>query len=128
MQPSVALSSMESEYMAASAAAQEAMWMNRLLQQLGFKTSRPITLYEDNKAAIFFADHPGDYRRSKHIDTLRYFVWEAVTNGEIELVYVNTEDQPADWWDDEGVTTCSASEVSGQLSVTLCVSVNLWSD
>jgi hypothetical protein len=51
MQPSVALSSMESEYMAASAAAQEAMWMNRLLQQLGFKTSQPITLYEDNKAA-----------------------------------------------------------------------------
>ena len=38
MQPSVALSSMESEYMAASAAAQEAMWMNRLLEQLGFKT------------------------------------------------------------------------------------------
>jgi uncharacterized protein YutE (UPF0331/DUF86 family) len=26
--------------MAASAAAQEAMWMNRLLQQLGFKTSQ----------------------------------------------------------------------------------------
>ena len=63
MQPSVALSSMESEYMTASAAAQEAMWMNRLLQQLGFKASRPITLYKDNKAAILFADHPGDHRR-----------------------------------------------------------------
>jgi len=96
MQPSVALSSMESEYMAASAAAQEAMWMNRLLQQLGFKTSKPITLFEDNKAAILFADHPGDHRRSKHIDTRSYFVREAVTNGEIELVYVNTEDQLAD--------------------------------
>ena len=96
MQPSVALSSTESEYMAASAAAQEAMWMNRLLQQLGFKTSKPITLYEDNKAAILFVDHPSDHRRSKHIDTRRYFVREAVTNGEIELVYVNTEDQLAD--------------------------------
>ena len=96
MQPSAALSSMKSEYMAVSAAAQEAMWMNRLLQQLGFKTSQPITLYEDNKAAILFADHPGDHRRSKHIDTRCYFVREAVTNGEIELVYVNTEDQLAD--------------------------------
>jgi hypothetical protein len=38
MQSSVALPSIESEYMAASAAAHEAMWMNRLLQQLGFKT------------------------------------------------------------------------------------------
>ena len=36
MQTSVALSSMEVEYMAASAAAQEAMWLNRLLHQLGF--------------------------------------------------------------------------------------------
>ena len=59
-------------------------------------TSRPITLYEDNKAAILFADHPGDHRRLKHIDTRRYFVRESVTNGEIELVYVNTEDQLAD--------------------------------
>ena len=33
MKTSVALSSMESEYMAASAAAQEALWLNRLLQQ-----------------------------------------------------------------------------------------------
>ena len=59
------------------------------------------------------ADHPGDHRRSKHIDTRRYFVREAVTNGEIELVYVNTEDQLADGMTDEGVTTCSTSEVSG---------------
>jgi Reverse transcriptase (RNA-dependent DNA polymerase) len=92
MQPSVALSSMESEYMVASAATQEAMWMNRI----GFKTSKPITLCEDNKAAILFANHPGDHRRSKHIDTRRYFVGKDVTNGEIELVYVNTEDQQAD--------------------------------
>ena len=67
MQTSVALSSMESEYMAASAAAEEALWLNRLLQQLGLHTPNPTVLYEDNKAAILFADHPSDYRRSKHI-------------------------------------------------------------
>ena len=43
MQPSVAPSSVESEYMAASAAAHEAMWPNQLLQQLGLKTSHSIT-------------------------------------------------------------------------------------
>ena len=71
LQSSVALSSMEAEYMAASAATQEAMWLNRLLQQLGFKTPRPTKIFEDNKAAILFSDHPGDHRRSKHIDTRR---------------------------------------------------------
>ena len=38
MQTSVALSGMKSEYVAASAAAQEALWRNRLLQQLGLRT------------------------------------------------------------------------------------------
>ena len=52
MQTSVALSSMESEYMAASAAAQEAIWLNRLLEELGFRIPNPVTIYEDNKAAI----------------------------------------------------------------------------
>ena len=54
------LSSMEAEYMAASAATQEAMWLNRLLHQLGFRSPRPTVLYEDNKADFLFADHPGD--------------------------------------------------------------------
>ena len=85
MQTSVALSSMESEYMTASAAAQEALWLNRLLQQLGLRTPTPTVLYEDNKAAILFADHPGDHRRSKHIDTRRHFVRETVVNGEIAV-------------------------------------------
>ena len=96
MQTSVALSSMESEYMAASAAAQEALWLNRLLQQLGLRTPTPTVLYEDNKAAILFADHPGDHRRSKHIDTRRHFVRETVVNGEIALVYIPTAEQQAD--------------------------------
>ena len=69
MKTSVALSSIESEYMAASAAAQEAIWLNRLLEEMGFHSKKPIILYEDNKAAILFSDHPGDHRRSKHIDT-----------------------------------------------------------
>ena len=65
MQTSAALSSMESEYMAASTAAQEAIWLNRLLEELGFRMPKPITIYEDNKAAILFSDQPGDHRRSK---------------------------------------------------------------
>ena len=97
MQTSEALSSMESEYMAASAAAQEALWLNRLLQQLGLYTPTPTVLYKGNKAAILFADHPaGDHRRSKHIDTRRHFVRETVVNGEILLVYIPTAEQQAD--------------------------------
>ena len=72
---------MEAEYMAASAATQEALWQARLLQQLGMRVDLPITLYEDNKSAIMFADHPGDHRTTKHIDTKVIFAREAQTNG-----------------------------------------------
>jgi hypothetical protein len=96
MQTTVALSSMEAEYMAASAATQEALWQARLLQQLGMRIELPIILYEDNKSAIMFADHPGDHRTTKHIDTKTNFAREAQTNGYIKLVYVPTAEQLAD--------------------------------
>ena len=43
MQTTVALSSMEAEYMADSAATQEALCQARLLQQLGMRVDLPIT-------------------------------------------------------------------------------------
>ena len=96
MQTTVALSSMEAEYMAASVATQETLWQVRLLQQLGMQVDLPITLYEDNKSAIMFADHSGDHRTTKHIDTKVNFAREAQTNGFIKFVYVPTAEQLAD--------------------------------
>jgi hypothetical protein len=96
MQTTVALSSMEAEYMAASAATREVPWQARLLQQLGMRIELPIILYEDNKSAIMFADHPGDHRTTNHIDTKTNIAREAQTNGYIKLIYVPTAEQLAD--------------------------------
>ena len=96
IQISDTLSSMESEFMAASAVAQEAIWLNRLLKELGFLMPKPTIICKDNNAAIIFSDHPEDHRRSKHIDTRKYFIREAVINGEIKLEYIPTLDQLAD--------------------------------
>ena len=96
MQSTVALSSMEAEYMAASAATQEALWQARLLQQLGMRIELTIILYEDNKSAIMFADHPGDHQTTKHIDTNTNFARETQTNGYLKLVYVPMAEQLAD--------------------------------
>jgi hypothetical protein len=108
--------SMESEYMAATSASQEqAIWLNRLLEEMGFRSKKPIILYEDNKAAsILFSDHPGDHRRSKHIDTRKYFLRDAVINGEFKLEYINTTEQLAD-----GLTKALTQQC-------LCVLFNLY--
>ena len=96
MQTSDALSSMKDEYLAASAATQEAMWQARLLEQMGMRNDLPIKLYEDNKSAMMFTVHPGDHRTTKHIDTRKEFARDARNQGIIEMVFVPTAEQLAD--------------------------------
>ena len=48
-QETVALSTMEAEYMAAATATQEAFWLRFLLEEMGLNVATPIVLREDNK-------------------------------------------------------------------------------
>ena len=95
MQNSVALSSMEAEYMAASAATQEAMWQARLLEQMGMRIDLLIKLYEDNKSTILFTNHSGDHRTTKHIDTPKEFARDAQNLGIIEMVAIYSYNRTA---------------------------------
>ena len=95
-QVSVALSSMEAKYMAACAAAQEALWLRMLLADLGVDIVKPISLKENNQAAIAFSKNPGDHKRSKHIDIRYHFVRGRAAAGELTLDYIPTEGQLAD--------------------------------
>ena len=96
LQQTVALSSAESEYMAASAASQEAIHLRRLLESLGFKQEGPTVIYDDNQGAIAMTKNPVMHRRTKHIDIRHHFVREAVARGDVTLVYVPTSEQAAD--------------------------------
>ena len=87
---------MEAEYMAACAAAQEALWLRVLLADLGVDIVKPISLKEDNQAAIAFSKNPGYHKRSKHIDIRYHFVRERVAAGELTLDCIPTESQLAD--------------------------------
>ena len=48
-QNTIALSSCEAEFMAASEAAKEALWMRRLLDHFDYKGPRQIIIHADNK-------------------------------------------------------------------------------
>jgi hypothetical protein len=54
-QASVALSTMEAEYMALAAETQEAIWLRMVLEELGVPIAGPIAIREDNKACQMFA-------------------------------------------------------------------------
>jgi len=95
-QASVALSTMEAEYMALAAETQEAIWLRMVLEELGVPIAGPIAIREDNKACQMFADHAGNFSRTKHIDVRYHFVRERLERGEIRVDYVRTDEQVAD--------------------------------
>jgi hypothetical protein len=69
LQSTVAVSTMEAEYMAAFGAIQELIWIKGVLGEIGFNYIDPITLYMvDSKSAMSLAKNPTHHKRSKHID------------------------------------------------------------
>ena len=98
-QKSVALSSCEAEIVAASEAAKEAVYLDALYKELGFKEdTAPIQLSLDNKAAIDSSYNPENHARTKHIDRRHYFVRELVEEGRLVVPFVSTNDNLADFF------------------------------
>jgi hypothetical protein len=91
----VTLSTAEAEYVALCAASKDAVSLARLLAFLGVEQG-PITLLEDNTAAIRLAQDPAASKRTKHIDVQYHFVREQVLAGRIAVKAVSTELQHAD--------------------------------
>ena len=95
-QKTVALSSAEAEYMALSDACKEAVWFRGLLLELGLRRDDPVTIFEDNQAAIEIATNPKDHSRTKHVAIRYHHIRERVANGEVRLKYIPTSEQVAD--------------------------------
>ena len=69
-QSSIAYSTMEAEYILASEAAKDAVWLQNFLLDLGVvpSTQSAITLYYDNSRAVANAKEPRSHKRGKHIE------------------------------------------------------------
>jgi hypothetical protein len=92
----VALSSCEAEFMAATAAAKQALWLRNLLGEITVTEPRAVTLFVDNNSAIALMKNPMFHGRSKHIDVKFHFIRECIERGKINVKKVNTLDQKAD--------------------------------
>ena len=67
-EPVITLSTSEAEYIAVSAAAQEAVWLRRFLADLKALPEDPTIIMEDNQGGIALAKNPIAHARTKHID------------------------------------------------------------
>ncbi|KAL0314880.1 UNVERIFIED_CONTAM: Retrovirus-related Pol polyprotein from transposon RE1, partial [Sesamum angustifolium] len=95
-QSTVALSSTEAEYMAATIATQECIWLKRLIGDIYGKVNYTVPIECDNESAIRLASNPVFHGRTKHVEIHHHFVREKVLNQEVELKGIHTNDQVAD--------------------------------
>ncbi|KAK1694795.1 hypothetical protein QYE76_011492 [Lolium multiflorum] len=84
-QCTVAKSSTESEYIAASEASSEAVWMKRFIVELGVVPSAldPLVIYCDNMGAIANAQEPRSHKKLNHIKLRFHSIREYIEDGEI---------------------------------------------
>jgi hypothetical protein len=96
LQHTVAVSTAEAEYMAAAAAVKEALWLRKLLADLGKPSLEPMEIKCDNQSAIKLLKHPIASVRSKHIDVVYHFARERVARKEVIFSYCSTGEMIAD--------------------------------
>lgn len=94
-QQTVATSTMEAEYQAASSASREGLWLRQLGCDFGLGM-RPIRVYSDNSAALGLIRNPIVSNRSKHIDISHHFVRERQLRNEVIYEYIPTASNVAD--------------------------------
>lgn len=95
-QPLVMLSTTEAEYVAATHAAKEAMWLCRLIGEVFRPLAEPTSLYSDNQSAIALTRDGNYHARMKHIDIRYHYIRYVIEDGSIQLIYCSTNDQTAD--------------------------------
>ncbi|KAE9035891.1 hypothetical protein PR003_g10095 [Phytophthora rubi] len=75
----------------------ECVWIRRLLKDIGAEQVGDTVIYEDNQGAMALAKNVGYQARTKHIDIRYHFIREKVVSNEVELEYVDTKNQLADF-------------------------------
>ena len=77
-QPIVTLSSTKAEYRVPTVAAYEAVWLKRILKDLGVPIIDPNPLFCDNMSSIYLARNQVFHVRTKHIEVHYHFIRERV--------------------------------------------------
>ena len=95
-QPIVTLSTTEAEFVAAAGCASQAVWMRRVLDNLGLAKKECTTIWCDNSSTIKLSKNPVMHGRSKHIDVRFHFLRDLVNDGIIQLMHCRTQEQIAD--------------------------------
>jgi hypothetical protein len=92
----VALSSCEAEYIAASTASTQVLWLVRLLSDLLGRDTGAVELRVDSKSALTLAKNLIFHEQSKHIRVRYHFIRGCLEEWNFKVCYINTNDHLAE--------------------------------
>ena len=94
----VASSTIEAEFIACYETTSQGLWLKNFISGLKVvdSISRPLKIFCDNSAAVFFAKNNKSGSRSKHIDIKFLMVRDHVKKQEVIIEHINTELMIAD--------------------------------
>lgn len=95
-QPIVTLSTTEAEFVAAASCACQAVWLRRILEQLGESQKNCTIIQCDNSSSIKLSKNPVLHGKCKHIDVRYHFLRDLTKEGIVEMTHCSTQEQIAD--------------------------------
>ncbi|KAL4323155.1 hypothetical protein GQ457_11G027600 [Hibiscus cannabinus] len=96
LQSVVATSITEAEYVAATQASKEAIWLKMLVEELGHKQEY-VSLFCESQSALHLARNHAFHSRTKHIRVPYHFIREKVEEGIVDIQKIHTNDNIADF-------------------------------
>jgi hypothetical protein len=95
-QKTISHSSCEAEYIAASEASREAVWLKEFINEIGVIHIDTVPLHMDNLGSIRLARNPEFHNRTKHIKRHHHYIREVVEDGSITPIWTSSKDNLAD--------------------------------
>ena len=90
-------SSCEAELIALSELTSLVLWLDHLFEDLTGRSSKPITLYEDNMAVIHIVNNGmSTSDRARHVHIRNNFINQFIVSGDITVLHCRTEIMIAD--------------------------------
>jgi hypothetical protein len=93
LQPIIALSTSEAEYMAIAEACKELIWLKGLYAELCGVDSC-INLFSDSQSAIYLTKDQMFHARTKHIEMKYHYVQDEIEKGKLKVCKISTQNNP----------------------------------
>ncbi|CAA7052282.1 unnamed protein product [Microthlaspi erraticum] len=81
--------------MSLTEAVKEAVWLKGLMKEFGYD-QKSVEIFCDSQSAIALSKNNVHHERTKHIDVKYHFIRDVIADGDVEVLKISTEKNPAD--------------------------------